>query len=168
MVCLYFIPAFFGIQTPVNDDTACCGFLGIRPDTTKEQMVRAILESIAFRVYQIWKTALDEIGPCSTGFVRCCGGVSMNDFICQTVSTLVKLPFQRISSPDFASACGVAMMAGITCGLWNKDDLSDLIDIEKRNARDFSHGIAVEFRFNNIITTCSHSLLLAALIFGDL
>ncbi|OZC10134.1 hypothetical protein X798_02724 [Onchocerca flexuosa] len=128
---LYFIPAFFGIQTPLNDDTACCGFLGIRPNTTKEQMVRAILESIAFRIYQIWRTVRDEIGTCSTGFVRCCGGVSMNDFICQTISTLIKLPLQRISSPSFASACGVAMMAGITCGLWNKDDLDDLIDIEK-------------------------------------
>lgn len=68
---LYFIPAFFGIQTPLNDDTACCGFLGIRPDTTKEQLVRAMLESIAFRIYQIWSTVIDEIGTSSTGFVRC-------------------------------------------------------------------------------------------------
>ncbi|KAK6112565.1 FGGY of carbohydrate kinases N-terminal domain family protein [Brugia pahangi] len=135
---LYFIPAFFGIQTPLNDDTACCGFLGIRPDTTKEQMVRAMLESIAFRIYQIWKTVNDEIGTCSTEFVRCCGGVSMNDFICQTISTLIRLPLQRITSPSFASACGVAMMAGITCGLWKKDDLDDLIDIEKTFVPDFS------------------------------
>ncbi|KAM3715969.1 putative glycerol kinase [Dirofilaria immitis] len=128
---LYFIPAFFGIQTPLNDDSACCGFLGIRPDTTKEQMVRAILESIAFRIYQIWRTVRDEIGTCSPGFVRCCGGVSTNDFICQTISTLTRLPLQRISRPSFASACGIAMMAGITCDLWNKDDLDDLIDIER-------------------------------------
>uniref|UniRef100_A0A0R3RAK3 FGGY_C domain-containing protein n=1 Tax=Brugia timori TaxID=42155 RepID=A0A0R3RAK3_9BILA len=127
---LYFIPAFFGIQTPLNDDTACCGFLGIRPDTTKEQMVRAMLESIAFRIYQIWKTVNDEIGTCSTEFVRlfcrCCGGVSMNDFICQTISTLIRLPLQRITSPR------------ITCGLWKKDDLDDLIDIEKTFVPDFS------------------------------
>lgn len=68
---LYFIPAFFGIQTPLNDDTACCGFLGIRPDTTKEQMIRAMLESIAFRIYQIWRTVTDEISTYSTGFIRC-------------------------------------------------------------------------------------------------
>ncbi|EJW70817.1 hypothetical protein WUBG_18277 [Wuchereria bancrofti] len=68
----------------------------------------------------------------------CCGGVSMNDFICQTISTLIKLPLQRIASPSFASACGIAMMAGITCGLWKKDDLDDLIDIEKTFVPDFS------------------------------
>ncbi|KAL3990286.1 FGGY of carbohydrate kinases N-terminal domain family protein [Acanthocheilonema viteae] len=135
---LYFIPAFFGIQTPLNDDSACCGFLGIRPDTTKKQMVRAMLESIAFRIYQIWRTVTDEIDISSTGFVRCCGGVSANDFICQTISTLIELPLQRINSPSFASACGVAMMAGITCGLWKKDDLDNLINIEKVFVPDLS------------------------------
>ncbi|PIO56959.1 hypothetical protein TELCIR_21640, partial [Teladorsagia circumcincta] len=34
-----FVPAFGGLQTPINDDTACCGFLGIRPDTTKAHMI---------------------------------------------------------------------------------------------------------------------------------
>ncbi|EPB70784.1 hypothetical protein ANCCEY_10107 [Ancylostoma ceylanicum] len=28
-----------GLQTPINDDTACCGFLGIRPDTTKAHII---------------------------------------------------------------------------------------------------------------------------------
>lgn len=128
---LHFIPAFSGIQTPVNDDAACCGFLGIRPDTTKAQMVRAILESVAFRVYQIWRTVHDEIDLSCTSFVRCCGGVSANDFVCQTISTLISLPLHRIDSPSFASARGIAMMAGITCGMWDKDDLHEFVDVEK-------------------------------------
>ena len=33
-----FVPAFCGIQTPINDETACSGFLGIRPDATKKHM----------------------------------------------------------------------------------------------------------------------------------
>ena len=57
---LFFVPAFGGIQTPINDDNACSAFIGLRPDTTKAQMVRAILEAIAFRVYQIWLTLEEE------------------------------------------------------------------------------------------------------------
>ncbi|VDN46548.1 unnamed protein product [Gongylonema pulchrum] len=94
-------------------------------------MVRAILESIAFRIYQIWGTVCDEIDLTSTSYLRCCGGVSANDFVCQTISTLVKLPLHRIRSPGFASARGIAMMAGITCGMWSKDDLHELVIIEK-------------------------------------
>lgn len=59
---LCFVPAFGGLQTPVNDPSACCAFLGLRPDTTKDQMVRSILESISFRIYQIWNTVRKEIG----------------------------------------------------------------------------------------------------------
>uniref|UniRef100_A0A1I8EU42 Uncharacterized protein n=1 Tax=Wuchereria bancrofti TaxID=6293 RepID=A0A1I8EU42_WUCBA len=54
----------------------------------------------------------------------------MNDFICQTISTLIRLPLQRIASPSFASACGVAMIAGITC------DFS----IRKKLLHDFKKG----------------------------
>ncbi|VDK68726.1 unnamed protein product [Anisakis simplex] len=58
---LCFVPAFSGLQTPINDTTACCAFLGLRPNTTKEHMLIALLDSIAFRIYQIWNTLTDEI-----------------------------------------------------------------------------------------------------------
>lgn len=35
---LCFIPSFSGTQTPVEDNNACAGFLGLRPHTTKKQM----------------------------------------------------------------------------------------------------------------------------------
>lgn len=58
---LHFVPAFGGLQTPINDDSACCAFIGLRPETSKAQMIRAMLESIVFRIYQIWKTLLEEM-----------------------------------------------------------------------------------------------------------
>ncbi|KHN71100.1 Putative glycerol kinase 5 [Toxocara canis] len=128
---LCFVPAFGGLQTPINDTNACCAFLGLRADTSKEHMLRAILESIAFRMYQIWNAVLKEITFEVSQVVRCCGGVSSNDFICQTISTLVNRPVQRISEQSFASARGVAMMAGITAGMWKKSDLDDMIQIDK-------------------------------------
>lgn len=33
-----FIPAFNGLQTPINDGSACSGFLGLKPDTSKAHM----------------------------------------------------------------------------------------------------------------------------------
>jgi putative glycerol kinase 5 len=71
----FFVPAFGGlqvgrfayhpcvplIQAPINDDKACCAFIGLSPDTTRAHMVRAILESIAFRLYQIWTVLCEEI-----------------------------------------------------------------------------------------------------------
>lgn len=53
---------------------------------------------------------------CKKIFYRCCGGVSANDFVCETVSTLINRPLQRIREQNFASARGIAMMAGLTAG----------------------------------------------------
>jgi putative glycerol kinase 5 len=35
---LCFVPGFGGVQTPMEDNNACAGFLGLRPNTTKRQM----------------------------------------------------------------------------------------------------------------------------------
>lgn len=36
-------------KAPLNDPKACASFMGLKPSTTKSHLVRAILESIAFR-----------------------------------------------------------------------------------------------------------------------
>lgn len=47
-------------QAPVNDTTATGGFLGLNASTTRAHLVRAMLESLAFRIYQIYRAMLTE------------------------------------------------------------------------------------------------------------
>lgn len=47
---VFFIPAFSGLGAPFNDHTATTGFIGIKPSTRRPHLVRAILESLVFRV----------------------------------------------------------------------------------------------------------------------
>ncbi|KJH45682.1 putative glycerol kinase [Dictyocaulus viviparus] len=128
---VFFIPAFGGLQTPINDDTACCGFLGIRPDTTKAHMIRAILESIAFRVYQILETMRSEINNFGRPRIRICGGVAANDFICENIATLTGVTIERMKDPSFVASRGVALLAGYVQGMWTEEDLDCMIDVEK-------------------------------------
>ncbi|XP_043558724.1 putative glycerol kinase 5 isoform X3 [Chiloscyllium plagiosum] len=58
---VFFVPSFSGLQAPLNDPNACASFLGLKPSTTKIHLVRAILESIAFRNKQLYDTMLKEI-----------------------------------------------------------------------------------------------------------
>jgi putative glycerol kinase 5 len=127
---LYFIPAFNGIQTPIDDDAACAAFFGIHSGTTKTQLLRAILESIAFRVYQIYQTMDEEISDDITT-IRCCGGVAKNDFICQLIATLIGRPVDRTEDAEFSCAKGAALLAGITAGLWQKNCVSDFVTVER-------------------------------------
>lgn len=50
----------FLFQAPVHDHRAATGFLGLRPTTTRAHMVRALLESVAFRVAQLYVCTKQE------------------------------------------------------------------------------------------------------------
>ena len=54
--------AFFNSQAPINDDDACTGIIGITAATTKTHIVRAILESLAFRMFHVYTLATSDRG----------------------------------------------------------------------------------------------------------
>ncbi|KAL3848154.1 hypothetical protein ACJMK2_019031, partial [Sinanodonta woodiana] len=57
---VYFISAFSGLQAPINDDKATSLIIGMQPTTTKAHIVRAMMESIAFRFKLLYETVLLE------------------------------------------------------------------------------------------------------------
>lgn len=51
---------YFPKKAPINDNQAASGLIGIRPSTKNAHIVRAILESIAFRVAQLYTCTINE------------------------------------------------------------------------------------------------------------
>uniref|UniRef100_A0A0K0DSW7 Glycerol kinase n=3 Tax=Strongyloides stercoralis TaxID=6248 RepID=A0A0K0DSW7_STRER len=128
---LNFFPSFSGIQSPINDTNACCGLLGINSTSKKEDILRAILESISFRVFQLWKTVNKELPNLKHEKIRICGGVAANDFICQTICTLINLKIERPCDYKSTTLIGSAFMCGITRGQYEITDISNIISIDK-------------------------------------
>ena len=147
---LCFVPAFSGTQTPLDDDYACAAFLGIRSSTTRDQMLRALFESIAFGVYQIWECMMQKVPVAreSVCRIRCCGGISQNDFICQQMATLIGRPLERVKEPQFCSAKGAALLAGIANGLWTVAETEELVDVERcfQSVREERSELLARFR----------------------
>ncbi|CAL1676357.1 unnamed protein product [Lasius platythorax] len=127
---VYFIPAFSGLQAPINDYTAATGFLGIKPTTKKEHIVRSLLESLVFRIQLLHECLLKE-----TSFtyqrIKVDGGVSKNDFIMQLLADSTGLEVERPVSIEM-SIFGVAFLAGLQCGLWkSRDEVSMLRQVDR-------------------------------------
>ena len=61
---LFFIPGFGGLQAPINDPNATAGFIGLTPASSKNEMLRAILESIAFGMNQLLDVMILESPHC--------------------------------------------------------------------------------------------------------
>nr|CAD7425177.1 unnamed protein product [Timema monikensis] len=57
------------VRAPINDYQAAAGFIGLKPTTSKHHMVRAILESLVFRVVQLYDTLQQEAG-CDCSLIR--------------------------------------------------------------------------------------------------
>ncbi|XP_033228077.1 putative glycerol kinase 5 isoform X2 [Belonocnema kinseyi] len=57
---VYFVPAFSGLQAPINDPLAAAGFLGLKPTSGKAHLTRSLLESLVFRILLLYKALLNE------------------------------------------------------------------------------------------------------------
>ncbi|KAJ6642935.1 Transportin-1, partial [Pseudolycoriella hygida] len=102
---VYFIPAFSGLGPPVNDYQAASGLIGLRPSTSNAHIVRAILESIAFRVAQLYTCTISETNF-TFSVIRVDGGVSRNDFICQLLADLTTLHVERSDNAELTITIG--------------------------------------------------------------
>ncbi|XP_019294011.1 putative glycerol kinase 5 isoform X2 [Panthera pardus] len=120
-----FVPSFSGLQAPLDDPYACASFMGLKPSTSKYHLVRAILESIAFRNKQLYELMQKEINIPVTK-VRADGGVCKNDFVMQMTSDLINEKIERSVNTDM-SCLGAASLAGLAVGFWtDKEELKKL------------------------------------------
>ncbi|XP_052783381.1 putative glycerol kinase 5 [Mya arenaria] len=131
---VYFVPAFSGLQAPINDDKACTTMLGMTPNTTKAHIVRAILESICFRFKLLYETVLTEM-KIPLNVVRVNGGVCNNDFVVQLMADLTNHVINRSRQTEYMTSLGTAFFAGLATGVWKNQD--ELVKIRKTD-REFS------------------------------
>ncbi|XP_076339359.1 glycerol kinase 5-like [Tachypleus tridentatus] len=120
-----FVPAFSGLQAPVNDNLAVSGFIGISNGTTRAHMTRALLESLAFRIKQMYEVILEEANF-QLNYLRVDGGVANNDFLVQLIADLTEQPVDRPKQRDM-SCIGAAFLAGLAVGIWSSiEELEEL------------------------------------------
>lgn len=48
------------LQAPINNPAAAAGFVGIKPTTQKEHIVRSLLESLVFRIQMLYECLCKE------------------------------------------------------------------------------------------------------------
>lgn len=113
---VYFVPAFSGLQAPYRDAEAVTAFIGITAETTREQMMRSILESIAFRVKEMFWIMEVEWDMGMKDLVVD-GGVANNDFIMQMCADLTGKKVTRDKHREMSSR-GAAFLAGLNAGVW--------------------------------------------------
>ncbi len=113
---VYFVPAFTGLAAPYWDSYARGMMIGITGGTTREQIVRATLESTAYQVCDLLDAMQCDSGI-SISAMRCDGGAVANGFLMQFQADLLNLPVHVPKITD-TTALGSAFMAAIGAGFY--------------------------------------------------
>lgn len=127
---VYFVPCFDGIQAPHNDPNSAASVIGIHHGTTPSHIVRAMLESFAFVLKQLFDVAKDEV-EYDMRKVKVDGGVCNNDFVLQLSADLLGIPFQRPKELD-KTVYGTVFIAGLASGFWkSRDEIREFWELDK-------------------------------------
>ncbi len=117
-----FVSAFTGLGAPHWDMYARGGFLGLTRGVGKGELCRAVLEGIAFQVYDLVKT-MEQASGCPISILRVDGGASASEFMMQFESDLLGITVTRPTNIE-TTALGASYMAAFTLGKLDFDSLS--------------------------------------------
>jgi len=137
---IYLVPAFTGLGAPYWNANARGILSGITRDTGPKEIVRAIIESVAYQTYDLFEAMKhDGLRP---KLVKVDGGMVMNNWFSQFLADIINVKVLRPKVHE-TTALGAAFMAGLKIGVYKSlKDISKQWSLDKK----FSPKINNNFR----------------------
>ncbi len=117
---VYLVSAFTGLGAPRWDMYARGAIVGLTRGCTKAHIARAALEGIAYQVKDLLDAMESDAGE-KLSVLRVDGGASVNNFLLQFQSDLLRKPIDRPQMVE-TTAFGAAFLAGLATGVWSSVD----------------------------------------------
>jgi glycerol kinase len=113
---VFFVPALTGLGAPTWEPEARGTIVGLTRGTTREHLVRAALEAMAYGTADVLEAMRGASGA-PLDVLRVDGGATFNDWLMQFQADVLGVPVER---PDVieTTAMGAAGLAGIAAEVW--------------------------------------------------
>jgi len=127
---VYLVPAFTGLGAPYWDANARGVLSGLTRDTGPKEIVRSIIESVAYQTYDLFEAMKhDGLRP---KLVKVDGGMVMNNWFSQFLSDVVNVGVLRPKVQE-TTALGAAFMAGLQIGVYKSlKDIAKVWALDKK------------------------------------
>ncbi|MBQ1343427.1 MAG: xylulokinase [Firmicutes bacterium] len=112
---VYFLPYLMGERSPINDTDARGMFIGMSMDTSRADMVQAVLEGVAFAIRDSFEVA-KSLGV-KIERSRICGGGARSELWRRIMANVLDLPLD-IPQTEEGPGYGAAMLAMVGCGAY--------------------------------------------------
>ena len=141
---VYIVPAFTGLGAPYWKSEATGVITGLRRNTDWKNLVRAVIESVAYQSYDLFK-AMRKDGSIPK-IIKIDGGMVTNDWFAQFLADILNTKVLRPVIQE-TTALGVAFFAGLQAG-----EFKSLNEIKYKWKKDaiFSSKISKKLR-NNLL-----------------
>ena len=117
---VYVVPAFTGLGAPYWDAYARGAIIGLSRGSTREHIIRATLESLAYQTFDVLKS-MEEDSKIGINSLRVDGGASANNFLLSFQSDILNCEIIRPKVIE-TTALGVAYLAGLASGYYKDID----------------------------------------------
>ena len=112
---VFFLPYLMGERSPINDTDARGTFVGMSMDTTRRDMVQAVLEGVSFAIRDSFEVA-KAIGV-SIERSKLCGGGAKSPVWRKMLSNILNIPLD-LPQTEQGPGMGGAMLAMVGAGIY--------------------------------------------------
>lgn len=112
---VYFLPYLTGERSPHNDVNATGLFVGLRPDTTREQMMLAVLEGVTFALLDCIEIARKS--GLKIERTTLCGGGAKSEVWRRLIASICSLDVYTAKAEQ-GPAMGGVILATVGCGIY--------------------------------------------------
>ena len=119
---VYVVPAFTGLGAPYWDANARGAVFGLTRGTSKNDFIKATLQSLAYQSRDVIETMKRDTGI-DIPTLKVDGGAANNRYLMQFQADILQTPVQRAKDLE-TTALGAAFLAGLAVGYW--DSLEDI------------------------------------------
>jgi xylulokinase len=123
---LLYTPWIWGERAPVDDRNLRAGLFNLSLHNTREDIIRAILEGIAFNTRWLMKPVVKFMGrpaPC----LNIVGGGAQSGVWCQIFADVLDMQIRQVQDPIQANARGAAWIAAVGLGEISFQDVPGLV-----------------------------------------
>jgi glycerol kinase len=117
---VYVVPAFTGLGAPYWDSDARGAVFGLTRGTSREDFIKATLQSLAYQSRDVIDTMKKDTGI-DIPTLKVDGGAANNKYLMQFQADILQTPVQRAKDLE-TTALGAAFLAGLAVGYWKDID----------------------------------------------
>jgi len=141
-----YTPWIWGERAPVEDKTLRAGLYNLSLQNTREDIIRAFLEGIAFNTRWLLPAVEKFLGR-KLSSINIAGGGAQSEVWCQIFADVMDVEIRQVADPIYANARGAAWIGAVGLGLISFADVPRLVKFQGVYTPDPKHRAVYDDRF---------------------